>query len=106
MPLVRGHLQGDAYNAETSTIPRTQTLVLFHYMTRSFQDFSERKLSRYAGMYVDDFRARRERAAAQHGSTPSDSELLDELEESLGINAAAPVCNIAARAEYASRRCA
>ena len=101
-----GHLQGDAYNPTTSTIPRTQTLVLFHYMTRSFQDFSERKLSRYAGMYVDDFRERRARAATERGSTPSDEELLDELENDLGIDSAATVCESAVRANYASRCCA
>ena len=30
-----------------NAIPQREALVLFHYMTRSFQDFRERKLSRY-----------------------------------------------------------
>lgn len=100
-----GHLQAGAYNEATKAIPQGEALVLFHYMTRSFQDFSERKLSRYAGMYVDDFRERREKAAEQSGTTPSDAELFDDLEDSLGINLAAPVCKSAIKANYGSRCC-
>ena len=42
----RGHLLHTEY-MHHNAIPQSEALVLFHYMTRSFQDFRERKLSRY-----------------------------------------------------------
>ena len=56
-------------------------------------------------MYVDDFRERREAAAAQSGRTPTDEELFDELEDKLGINKAAAVCESAIKADYTSQCC-
>lgn len=45
----RGHLLGEDYRRHKE-IPQGEALVLFHYMTRSFQDFRERKLSRCASV--------------------------------------------------------
>ena len=100
-----GHLKPNEYTDAMRAIPEGEALVLFHYMTRSFQDFRERKLSRYAGMYVDDFRERRANATRDHGTAPPDEELFDDLEASLGIDHAAPVCSSAADAHYASKCC-
>ena len=100
----RGHLRGPDYK-NNKAVPQGEALVLFHYMTRSFQDFRERKLSRYAGMYVDDFRERRANATRDHGTAPPDEELFDDLEASLGIDRAAPVCSSAVDARYASKCC-
>ena len=60
---------------------------------------------RYAGMYVDDFRERRANATREHGNTPPDEELFDDLEHDLGIDLDAAVCSSAAAANYASRCC-
>lgn len=41
-----GHLQPHEFDASKKQIPQGEALVLFHYVSRSFQDFRERKLSR------------------------------------------------------------
>lgn len=56
-----GHLQHHEYDKRWK-LPKKEALVLFHYVTRSFQDFRERKLNRYAGAYANDFRIRKEKA--------------------------------------------
>lgn len=56
-------------------------------------------------MYVDDFRERREKAAAKRGRVPSDEELFDDLEHDLGIDREAPVCSSAVDSQYAAKCC-
>lgn len=100
----QGHLQKPEY-AHQWRLPHTEALVLFHYVTRSFEDFRERKLKRYAGGYANDFRVQKERAMAEEGEAPSDEELFDDLESRMGITQTAPVCESAVKARYSSRCC-
>ena len=79
--------------------------MLFHYVTRSFEDFRARKLKRYAGGYANDFRVQKERAMAEQGDVPSDEELFDALESRMGITQTSRMCKSAVKARYSAQCC-
>lgn len=54
---------------------------------------------------MNDFKERRAKATAKGGPVPTDEELLDALEQDLGVNKEAAVCSSAVDAHYASQCC-
>jgi hypothetical protein len=96
-----GHLNDQQYKTHKA-VPQEQMLVLAHFVTRSFDDYSSRKLSRPSGIYAYSFnRLSKAKAAANM----SDEDLFDKFELDQGFNGVAPVCSSMIRHQYAERCC-
>lgn len=96
-----GHLN-EKQHKRHRTVPEEQMLVLAHYVTRSFDDYISRKLSRPSGIYAHTFkRLSRSKSAAQL----TNETLFDEFEEEQRFNGLDSVCSSIVRNNYAERCC-
>eukprot|EP00892_Ulva_mutabilis_P012521 jgi/Ulvmu1/9641/UM054_0073.1 len=74
-------------------------LVLFHYFTRSFEDYVQRKITRIAGRQTVDYRTYCEDARLH----PEDPAAIAGYEKQEGFDRSAPICESAMHAGYARR---
>lgn len=95
----RGHLDHDTYN---STITEEHSLVLFHYVTRSLEDYTSRKINLPSGIftakYVQQY-GKKQHLDLRDGSVMADFEHANEFD---GTSA---VCSSAQKAYYAGHCC-
>lgn len=96
-----GHLN-ERQHKNHKIVPQEQMLVLAHFVTRSFDDYISRKISRPSGIYAHTFkRLSRSKAAGQM----TNETLFDEFEQEQRFNGVEPVCSSMVRNNYAERCC-
>jgi hypothetical protein len=94
----RGHLDSQKYDPAIS--PRHQ-LALFHYVTRSLEDYTTRKIKLPSGIYTYNYVQYGKQARQNLG----DASVLARFEHENGFDGTSPVCNSAAERGYAERCC-
>lgn len=94
-----GHLKEKSYNR---TLTDKYKLVLFHYVTRSLEDYTSRKISLKSGMYKEQY-------VKQYGKKQnldlSDPIVMAEFEQANDFDGTAPICSSAQTAQYVSQCC-
>jgi hypothetical protein len=94
----RGHLDENTYNSHVTAGYR---VVLFHYATRSLEDYTSRKILLPGGVYAHEY--------MQYGrkfkKDVKDEQVMAAFEHQNGFDGTAPICESAAHAGYAEHCC-
>lgn len=95
----RGHLDADTYDR---TITSEHRLVLFHYVTRSLDDYTSRKINLPSGIFTNKY-------VQQYGKQKHlnlrDGSVMADFEKANDFDGTAAVCSSAQRARYAGHCC-
>lgn len=94
----RGHLDEKQYDP---TLKGEHQLVLFHYATRSLEDYTSRKILLPGGVYAHDYTALGKRT---HQNVRSEA-VLAAFEHSNGFDGTSPICESAVQSGYAEHCC-
>lgn len=94
----RGHLDKDTYN---SAISPDHKLVLFHYVTRSLEDYTSRKVHLASGIYTHSY----VKQSKQHHQDVKDKRVMYAFEHKNGFDGTSPVCSSALKSFYAGKCC-
>ena len=94
----KGHLDKDAYDPR---ITDDYKIVLFHYVTRSLEDYTSRKIRLPSGIYTHNYVSE----GRQHHQDLKDSHVMTAFEHKNGFDGRAPVCSSAPQAFYAGKCC-
>jgi hypothetical protein len=86
------------HRAPHKPVITNHTMVLFHYMSRSMEDFITRKTIRYTGSQSAGY-------ASKPGEDPWDPAVMRRHEDKIGMRGDAPVCKAVAAGTYAERCC-
>ena len=86
------------HDANNGAITKEHGLVLFHYMSRSMEDFIERKINRATGPQSMGY-------ASAPGQDPWDPEVMKAHEDFVGMRGDDEVCKVVAAGTYAERCC-
>ena len=93
-----GHLNRTTFNP---TVTAKHTLVLFHYVTRSLEDYTSRKIALPSGIYTHNY--------VQYGKTAHvdirDKDVMARFEKANNFDGTAPVCRSARQQGYVKRCC-
>jgi hypothetical protein len=94
----RGHLDKDSYNSSISSGHR---LVLFHYVTRSLEDYTSRKVRLPSGIYTHSYVSQ----SKAHHEDLKDARVMSAFEHKNGFDGNSAVCSSAQKAYYAGKCC-
>ena len=93
-----GHLNRTTYSP---TITSHHRLALFHYVTRSLEDYTTRKIALPSGIYTHNY----VRWGQQSKQDVKDKDVMAEFERANGFDGTAPVCRSARNSHYVGRCC-
>jgi hypothetical protein len=97
-----GRFHGNAAFNDAHTVPkRDYRLVVFHYVTRSQQQFVDLKLTRSTGKYAKAYR----RQASKSPQGLYSPAIMARFEHGMGFDGEQPVCSSAVDAGYVERCC-
>jgi hypothetical protein len=101
-----GHLKAPAWNAHT-TLTDAHRLVIFHYVTRSVQDYITRNMPRAAGSGKFAKSAKEYKKQLSNGGAddPFDPKRIAAFERKHGFDGSADVRASAQAADYTARCC-
>lgn len=94
----RGHLDRDAYDPRVTP---GHKLALFHYVTRSLDDYTSRKIKLPSGIYTHNY----VRYGKQAHQDLQDAAVMAKFEHANHFDGEAPICESAAQHAYASQCC-
>jgi hypothetical protein len=94
----RGHLDKDTYD---SSINDGYKIVLFHYVTRSLEDYTSRKIRLPSGIYTHNYVSE----GKHHHEDLKDARVMSAFEHKNGFDGHAPICSSALQAFYAGHCC-
>lgn len=93
-----GHLNRTTYDP---TITPKHTLALFHYVTRSLEDYTSRKIALPSGIYTYNY----VQYGQAHDRNLDDRAMMAHFEHSYGFDGNAPVCRSVRDSFYVARCC-
>jgi hypothetical protein len=93
-----GHLNNTTYNA---AITDNHKLALFHYVTRSIEDYTSRKIKLPSGMYTHNY----VRYGKRSHSDLTDRDVMASFERTNGFDGSSPICSSVLKSFYVGQCC-
>ena len=93
-----GHLNNKTYDA---TITPQHRLALFHYVTRSLEDYTTRKVKLPSGIYTHNY----VRMSKKSDVSMADKDVMAKYEHANGFDGTAPICSSVPKNFYVGQCC-
>ena len=94
----KGHLDKDAYDPR---ITDDYKIVLFHYVTRSLEDYTSRKIRLPSGIYTHNY----VRMSKKSAVSMADKDVMAKYEHANGFDGTAPICSSVPKNFYVGQCC-